>query len=397
MAIRPTGSEWSRHWALEPGTVYLNHGSFGATPTHVLDEQSRLRALLERDPTDFFFRVCPPLWQQALEGLSQFLKADPAGMAFVTNATLGVNTVLRGLQFQPRDEILLTDHAYQACANAIDFACGQSGASAVPVSIPFRAESEDQIVELMLRSVTHRTKLAMIETVTSPTARRLPFERLTAELQRRGVDVLIDAAHGPGLLELDLRMLDAAYVVGNCHKWLCTPKGSGFLHVRHDRRHLVEPLTISHGFSSTADPHARFRAQFDWQGTQDPTPWLCIPAALEFIGSLMPGGWAAVMDRNRALALRTREILSEVLGPGGVAAAESVTAMTTAKLPGSRMDGSGSFQNYPLMAGLHERFNIRAVVFPWAPHQARYLRVSSALYNSLDESRYFAGALRSLL
>src|SRR5512145_315091 len=125
-AVRPTGSEWSRHWALEPGTVYLNHGSFGATPTHVLEEQSRLRALLERDPTDFFFRVCPPLWQRAIEELSRFLNTDPAGMAFVTNATLGVNTVLRGLQFRPGDEILLTDHAYQACANAIDFACGRS-------------------------------------------------------------------------------------------------------------------------------------------------------------------------------------------------------------------------------------------------------------------------------
>jgi isopenicillin-N epimerase len=220
---------------------------------------------------------------------------------------------------------------------------------------------------------------------------------LTAELQRRGVDVLIDAAHGPGLLELDLNKLDAAYVAGNCHKWLCTPKGSGFLHVRRDRRHLLEPLTISHGFSSTADPDARFREQFDWQGTQDPTPWLCIPAALEFVGGLMAGGWAAVMDRNRALALRTREILSDVLGPASVAGAESVTAMTTAKLPDSRLTESGSFQNDPLMAELYERFNIRAIVFPWAPHGARYVRVSSALYNSEDDSKYFADALGSLL
>ena len=185
--------------------------------------------------------------------------------------------------------------------------------------------------------------------------------------------------------------------MGNCHKWLCTPKGSGFLHVRRDRRHLVEPLTISHGFSSTADPHARFREQFDWQGTQDPTPWLCIPAALEFIGGMLPGGWAAVMERNRALALRTREILIEVLGAGSVAADDNVTAMTTAKLPDSRMAGSGGFQDDPLMSELYERFNVRAIVFPWPSHQARYVRVSSALYNSEEESRYFADALRVLL
>ena len=120
----------------------------------------------------------------AVETLSQFLHADPAGMAFVTNATLGVNTVLRSLQFEPGDEILLTDHAYQACANAIEFACGRSGASAVPVPIPFRAESDDQIIGLMLGAVTNRTRLAMIETVTSPTARRLPGSRAWVRLDR---------------------------------------------------------------------------------------------------------------------------------------------------------------------------------------------------------------------
>ena len=394
----PSRSEFGRYWALDPGTVYLNHGSFGACPIAVLEEQSRLRALLESDPMEFFFERCPALWQDALASLSDFVDADVAGMTFQVNATAGVNTVLRSLDLRPGDEVIVSDHAYRACRNAVEHVCTRSGAKVVVVPIPFRVESDDQIVELMLRAVTDRSRLAMIETVTSPTGLRMPFERLTRELQARRVDVLVDAAHGVGLVPLDLNSLGAAYITGNCHKWLCTPKGSGFLHVREDRRDRVKPLAISHGYSAEGDARQRFRQEFDWQGTQDPTPWLCIPKAIDYVGGLMDGGWNGIMARNHGLALKARGILRDALGPGSTAPAPMITAMVTAEIAsGPAVGASPALKSDPLMRALYERHRIQAVVFAWPPHRARYLRVSAALYNSEAEYRYLADALESLL
>jgi isopenicillin-N epimerase len=393
---RPRRSEFGRFWVLDPQTAYLNHGSYGACPLAVLEEQSRLRALLEADPMAFFHERGVELWQQALHCLADFLHADPAGMAFVSNATSGVNTVLRSLALAPRDEIIVSDHAYQACRNAIDYVCARSGARPVVVATPFPVESPEPIVEGFLRAVTGRSRLAMVDTVTSPTALRMPFERLTRELQGRGVDVLIDGAHGPGLLPLDLEALGAAWVTGNCHKWLCTPKGSGFLHARADRRRLLEPLTISHGYSAPVGPAERFRQEFDWQGTRDPTPWLCIPAAIAQLGGMLPGGWDAVMARNRALALSARGILCDALGTREVLPESLLTAMVTFPLRAAEQDENVSYANHPLTEQLYAEHAIRAVVFPWPPHRALYLRVSAALYNSEEEFRYLADALTVL-
>jgi isopenicillin-N epimerase len=395
---RPQRSGLGIHWTLDPGTVFLNHGSFGACPAAVLQEQSRLRALLEADPVDFLVNRGPGLWREAIATLSDFVNADPAGMTFQTNATSGVNTVLRSLALRPGDEIIVSDHIYQACRNAVAYVCARSGARLVEVPVPFRPESDEQVVELFSKAVTDQSRLALIDTVTSPTALRMPFEKLTHALQGQGVDVLVDAAHGPGLIPLDLEALDAAYITGNCHKWLCTPKGAAFLHIRRDRRQLIEPLTISHGYSAPVGAEEKFRLEFDWQGTQDPTPWLCIPKAIEFVGNLLPGGWPAVMAHNHALALEAREVLGETLGPAALAPAAMTTAMVAARLPAAADTGPASaFRADPLRQALFEQFGIQAVVSPWPAHRARYLRVSAALYNSLDEYRYLAGALRSLL
>jgi isopenicillin-N epimerase len=395
---RPQRSGLGIHWTLDPGTVFLNHGSFGACPAAVLQEQSRLRTLLEADPVDFLVNRGPGLWREAIATLSDFVNADPAGMTFQTNATSGVNTVLRSLALRPGDEIIVSDHIYQACRNAVAYVCARSGARLVEVPVPFRPESDEQVVELFSKAVTDQSRLALIDTVTSPTALRMPFEKLTHALQGQGVDVLVDAAHGPGLIPLDLEALDAAYITGNCHKWLCTPKGAAFLHIRRDRRQLIEPLTISHGYSAPVGAEEKFRLEFDWQGTQDPTPWLCIPRAIEFVGSLLPGGWPAVMAHNHALALEAREVLSEVLGPDALAPADRTTGMVAAALPGEAATPMESaFQPDPLRQALYERYRIQVVVGLWPPHRRRYLRVSAALYNSEDEYRYLAHALRSLL
>ena len=217
---RPQRSSLAKHWPLDPDLTFLNHGSFGATPNEVLDEQSRLRIQIERDPVRFFERDFIRKLDSSREALCEFLNAEPMGMTFVKNATEGVNTVLRSLELNPGDEIIVPNHSYQACWNAVDFVTSRSGAKTVVVDIPFRLDGNEGVVEAIMGAVTERTVLALIDTVTSPTGIRMPFEELVSELQSEGVDVLLDAAHGPGIVPLDLTNLGAAYCTGNCHKWI---------------------------------------------------------------------------------------------------------------------------------------------------------------------------------
>jgi len=199
---------------------------------------------------------------------------------------------------------------------------------------------------------------------------------------------------------LDLRALDAAYVTGNCHKWLCTPKGSGFVYVRSDRRESVRPLVISHGYSALLDPPARFRAEFDWQGTLDPTPWLCVPFAIRYIRELVPGGWPFVIDRNHELALLARRLIADAVDSEPVLPECALAAMVTFALPVREQPGTPnsmeSYKSDPLMVALYEQFRIRVFVMPWPHHGARYLRVSAALYNSEQQFEYLAHALKQL-
>ncbi len=226
MSTRPRRSEYAKYWGLDPNITFLNHGSFGACPTEVLEYQSKLRLQIEKDPVRFFEYECLPLWHDAIESLSGFINANPEGMTFQNNATAGVNSVLRSLKFERGDEIIVPNHAYQACWNAIEFTAKRWGAKVIVVDIPFIVEEDDQIIELILTAITERTKLALIDTVTSPTGMRMPFERLVTEIQGRGVDVLLDAAHGPGIVPLNLEKLDVAYMTGNCHSYTSEKTGN---------------------------------------------------------------------------------------------------------------------------------------------------------------------------
>ncbi len=393
----PRKSELAKHWSLDPNVSFLNHGSFGATPDAVLDEQGRLRVQIERDPVRFYERSFLGLWDEARAALSNFMNADVDGMTFVTNATAGVNTVLRSLRLEPGDEIIVPDHSYQACWNAVDFVTSRAGAKTVVVGIPFRVSDENEVIDSIMGAVTERTVLALIDTVTSPTGMRMPFEQLTSQLQSSGVDVLLDAAHGPGIVPLDLNEIGAAYCTGNCHKWICTPKGSAFLHIRHDRKHLVRPLSIGHGASHDGSSQEKFEFEFAWPGTQDPTPWLCIPKALNFVGSLMEGGWSAIIQRNHDLILEGRRIICEAMGVTPPIPDSMVSAIAAVEMPPDGEVGPISLEGDPFHNYLLDQYGIQVPVFPWRHHGERYIRISAQLYNHEDEYRHLAKALSESL
>jgi isopenicillin-N epimerase len=325
-------------WRLDPTVTFLNHGSFGACPDDVLAGQREWRDRMERDPIAVLGRDLEGHLDRARDALAAFLGADAAGLAFVPNATTGVNAVLRSLRFEPGDELLTSDHEYNATLNTIRAIADRDGARVVQAAIPFPSAGPDEIVDAVLAVVTPRTRLAVLSHVTSPTALVLPMERLVRELDDRGIDTLVDGAHGPGMVPLSLDALGAAYYAGNGHKWLCAPKGSGFLWVRAARRERIHPTIVSHGANDQRTDRSRYRLEFDWVGTADPTPALTMPAAIDWVGRLEPGGWPGVMAANHAMALAARDRLAAALGVPPPAPDALIGSMTAVPIGGLTTD-----------------------------------------------------------
>jgi isopenicillin-N epimerase len=343
---------------------------------------------MECEPVDFLAATLPGRLDAAREALSVFLGAESADLVFVPNATAGVNAVLRSLVFEPGDELLLTNHTYAACRKTVDFVAARSGARVVAANLPFPCCHEEEIIAAVLGCASSRTRLALLDHVTSPTALILPVARLVGELQARGIDVLVDGAHAPGMVPLGLSALGAAYYTGNAHKWLCAPKGAAFLHVRRDRQAQLHPTVISHGYT------AGFHAEFDWTGTCDPTPWLCIPESLRFMGGLLPGGWPQVMAANRDLALQARALLLECTGAEAPCPEAMNASMASIPLPQASIGSPAHRLDCP---ALHDWFRERGVETWLHPHPVPLLRISAQLYNHLDQYKQLAGLLEAAL
>lgn len=386
-------SELASHWSLESSRLFLNHGSFGACPDFVIAEQRKWQDLMEQEPVQFFEELMPDLLLKSRKALGAFLSCPADDLALVSNATSGVNTVLRSLHFEEGDEILVPNHAYQACRNSIDFVAQRWGAKVVEVAIPFPIEGPQIVIDLMKSACTPLTKLVMIDTVTSPTGLRMPFEELTAHFEENGVEVLLDAAHGIGMIPLNLEKLGASYVTSNCHKWLCAPKGSAFLYVRKDKQSKIQPLTISHGHTFPLGDTTRFRHEFDWTGTQDISGWCALPAVIEGMAELVEGGWEAIMEHNHDLAIQGRNILCERLGIQPPCPDEMIACISTIRLPGELVTPELMHEPDPLHQILSETYNIQVPVWSWPSPAGRYLRISAQLYNSIEQYEQLADAL----
>lgn len=385
MPLSAPRPRWAPLWRLRPDVTYLNHGSFGACPAAILEHQARLRDELEAEPTDFFVRQLEGRLAEVRAALGAFVGAEPDDLGLVTNATSGVNAVLRSLDFGPGDELLTTDHAYGACRKAMEYVASRSGARVVVAAVPFPISGDDEIVDAVVRAVTPRTRLALIDHITSPTALVFPVARVVRELEARGVDVLVDAAHALGNVPMNLRETGAAYTTANAHKWLCAPKGAAFLHVRRDRQRSIHPLAISHGYDPESGG-ANFTAEWGWAGTSDPTAWLTIPECIRYLSALVPGGWPELMAQNRALARRARDLVAGALGVTPPCPDSMLGAM--ASVPFSAVDpGSpvARLDRNDLMRWFLER-GVESWFYPWPSAGGKLVRISAQLYN--DEPQY---------
>lgn len=375
-------------WPLDPAVAFLNHGSFGATPTVVLQAQAEMARRVERNPVEFYVRTLPKALEAAREAVAAFMGADPAGLAFVPNASAGVQTVLANLTLAPGDELLVTDHAYGACRNAFEHLAAQRGARVVVATIPFPGTTADGAVDAIVAAVTPRTRLALVDHVTSPTALVLPVARIVAALAERGVDALVDGAHGPGSVDLDLNALGAAYYVGNGHKHTCAPKSVAALYVREDRRAGFHPLVLSHGLTRPLTAgETRFRAEADWTGTADATAALCWPIALDVVGALVPGGWPEIRRRNHAAALAARRVLCDALGVAPPCPDDMIAGMVSVPLP----DGPA----HALSERLAREHRVEVPIIPWPAAPRRLVRVTAHLHVRRDDVARLAAVLPS--
>ncbi|BAY22782.1 isopenicillin-N epimerase [Calothrix sp. NIES-2100] len=385
-------SDFQEFWSLDPGVTFLNHGSFGACPKAVLAVQQKLRSQLEIEPIRFFGREWEPLLDHARNQLAEFVGADSQDLVFVNNATTGVNSVLRSLSFCAEDEILTTNHEYNACRNALDFIASRTGARIVIAQIPFPIDSPQQVIAAVMERVSPQTRLALLDHITSQTGLIFPIQQLVQQLQQLGVDILIDGAHAPGMIALSLREIGATYYTGNCHKWLCAPKGAAFLYVQRDKQSQIRPLTISHGANSPRTDKTRFQLEFDWTGTDDPTAYMCIPDAIAFMGSLLRGGWSELRQRNHQLVLEARQVLCQALGVLPPCPEEMIGSMAVIPLP-------AAWDNRHFLAvhdELFDNFGIQVQVVPWYESPRLLVRISAQIYNTPEQYVYLATALSKL-
>lgn len=383
----------ARHFLLRDDVTFLNHGSFGACPRPVFETYQAWQLELEGEPVEFLGRRLHDLLRAPRQALAKELGCGSEDIVGVLNATTGLNIVIQSLDLKPGDQILTTDHEYSALEKTWAYICRKTGAEVVVVKVPMPLLTEAQFTDTIIAGMTERTRVLFLSHITSPTALLFPIERSIAEARRRGIWSVIDGAHTPGHIRLDLDAIGADFYSGNCHKWLMTPKGSAFLHARPEVQGLLNPLVISHGWTKDSKEtgargafgNSPFIDEIEIQGTRDPAAWLTVPAAIQFRAD---NDWWAVADHCRALAQDTARRLGELTGLAPLSAPQFCAPQMVA-MPIPECDTA------ELHKTLFDRYGIEIPVFKW--QDTCIVRLSVQGYNSAPQMDRLIGALTELL
>ncbi len=356
---------------LRPDIVFLNHGSFGACPRPVFEAYQNWQLELERQPVEFLGRKFNVLMQQAREALGAYVGAAANNLVYVPNATVGLNMIARSLSLEPGQEVLTTDHEYGALDRAWRFICNKRGARYVRQPLPLPVESAEQVVETIWAGVTEHTQVLFLSHITSPTALILPLAELLRRARDAGIITVVDGAHAPGQIPLDLTTLGADFYAGNCHKWLMAPKGAGFVYARPEMQSLLEPLVVSWGWQSRSPGPSRFIDEQEYQGTRDIAAYLAVPAAIKFMAE---HDWPNVRTRcNQLLHTACREITALTqLDP--ISPDDPIWFAQMAAFPLPSCDGEA------LQKRLYDEFNIEIPIITW--NGKSLIRLSVQGYNT---------------
>lgn len=372
-------------WTLSPGVAHLNHGSFGPPPREVVAAREQWLAELVRNPMDFFTRRLDPLLAEARGRVGRFIGCSGDDLTFVENSTVAMNIVAASVALGADDEVLLTDHEYGAVMRTWERACGRVGARVVVAPLACPVESADAWVDALFAQVTPRTRLLVFSHITSPTAIVLPAEAICRRAREVGLPVCIDGPHALAMREVDVTRLDCDYYAASCHKWLCGPTGSGFLYVHPRAQATLQPVVTSWGRTPIGQT-ASWRDEFVWAGTRDPSSYLAIPTAIDFLEAI---GLDAYRQRTHALAHYARQRIGELTGlpPLTPDSLDWYGSMVAAPL----RDG----ETAPLQEQLWTRYAIEAPIIAWQGRQL--VRVSCQLYTAREDIDRLVSALGELL
>lgn len=374
---------------LDPEITFLNHGSFGATPRPVLEEYQNWQRRLEAQPVRFLIRDSRENFRTARQSLAAYLGASPEHLVFIPNATFGVNIVARSFDFQPGDEILTSSHEYGACENVWEFLALRSGIKLVKRDIPLPLPAEDEIVENLMSGMTSKTRLIFLSHITSPTAARLPVERINELARKAGIPILVDGAHAPGQISLDLKGMGADFYTGNCHKWMMAPKGSAFLHIQPEYQDFIQPLVVSWGWGDNCsyESDTRLQAVLEWWGTKDPAAYFSVPAAIQFQEE---HNWDQVRGNCQKLLAGTLARIEDLTGLPSIYGGNqgNFVQVGAALLPGD---------SHPerLQAWLYEEHRIEIPVIQWG--ERWLIRLSVQGYNTQEDLDRLVAALSEYL
>lgn len=430
----PPPTPAARWWIHEPGVTFLNHGSFGGCPQAVLESQAAWRARLEGEPVRFFAEDLFGLIDWARADVARFLRCDGDGLVFVPNATTGVATAIHNLissgQAAQGSEILVTDHEYPACLNNVRHMAKAAGLGVVMAALPFPDATEQGVIDAVLAAVTPKTRVALLSHITSASAMVLPIAELVEALESRGVRVIVDGAHAPGHVELDVGALSPSYYTANLHKWVCSPKGSAVLWVHPEQRARCRPMILSNLANKPIEGRPHLHTEFDYVGTNDPTAVLTVPAALRVMARIAQGdpprrfaaepfdtsretdaldaAWGTIRQRNRTLALGAQQLLSDALGTSAPVPESMTACIAMVSLPSLSSEAWSRLSQRPtkhadaLQDALIANWRVQVpVIHPPGDNLAqgplRCVRVSAQLYNSPEQYGYLADALKAEL
>jgi isopenicillin-N epimerase len=384
----PLASGIGAQWALDPNHIFMNHGCFGARPRSVLEAQWKARLQFEARPVNWLERQRDQHIDRAKAALGEFAGMQPSNFGFVTNATSAINAVLRSLKFDADDELLTTNHVYNAVRQTMKHIAQRHSARYVEAPVPLPLRNPEQVTELIVRALTPQTRILVIDHITSPTSIIFPVQDIVGICAKRGVDVLIDGAHAPGMIPLDVESINAAYYTGNLHKWVCAPPGAAFLWVRSDRQPGIHPATISHFLDDG------FVDEFNWQATRDISPWVSVEHALTYMEGF---GWDRVMEHNHQLAVWVQAMLCDRwdVEPATPMDGSMIGSMTTVPLPEQERLRQ-RFENdiLKLRDALYAQHNIEVPIVDWDDRW--WIRPSCQIYNLPQHYERLADAVLKL-
>ncbi len=374
---------------LDPSVTFLNHGSFGATPKPVYREYQRWQREMEKQPVEFLGRRIPQLLADSRAELGKYLGTSGDNLVYTQNVTVSLNIVARSLELGAGEEVLTTNHEYGAIDRTWRFLSKEQGFTYINQPITTPLTTEDKFIEDFWRGVTAHTRVICLSHITSPTAIIFPIQEIIRRAREMGILTIIDGAHVPGQISLHLDSLGADFYGGNLHKWLCAPKGAGFLYARPEMQHLLKPLIVSWGYESMTPSGSDFVDHNDWWGTRDHSAFLAVPAAIQF---QKENNWDDVRQSCHQLVREAQNRICELTGLAPLHAARSADAwfaqMATAPLP-------AEVDIVPLKNRLYDEYRIEVPLIEW--NRNKLIRISVQGYNTKRDIDKLCKALTALL